>query len=94
MSFYTRFLGVVLVGIPAIALANLDRSVTGWLILLCLLLVTATLVWVSILTWNRPENLLYGADTHFKKWQMQYGTEQGAAGRDELAVTSGNPDAQ
>ena len=90
MAFYMRFLFVPLAGILGPTYSSIDGTAKLWFLGLALFLGFADFVWVAILTWCRPENLLYGADTHFEKWKMAYGTEQGFAGRAELKNVSVN----
>lgn len=91
MSFYLRFLWVVVAGIVGSSYSAIDPKAQAIFIGIFLALGASVLVWVGVLNWYRPENLLYGAETHFEKWKMAYGTEQGAAGKEDLTRASGNP---
>ena len=91
MSFYSRFLWVIVIGIAGPFYSDIDHEAKIVFIALFLALAVALLIWVAILNWNRPEYLLYGAEKHFEKWKMAYGTEQGTAVNADLTTASENP---
>ena len=91
MAFYLRVLMVAVVSIVALSYAEgVDSNVRAGVIVAMVVLAIVDLVWVAVLNWNRPDSLLYGAETHFEKWKMVYGTEQGAAATEDLTTTSAN----
>ena len=87
LSFYTRFVWVVVVGVGGLSFNDLsiDAPTRAWLIGGCLSLGVGVVAWVGVLNWCRPENLLYGADAHLEKWKISYGTDQGTAAESDLA---------
>ena len=91
MSFYLRFLWVIAVGLASPFYSDINATAKVVFIALFFTLGVGVLVWVGVLNWCRPENLLYGAEKHFEKWKMAYGTEQGEAGKEDLTTASGNP---
>ena len=93
MSFYTRFLLVVISAIVAPTYSSIGETAKLFFLSCALLLGAAILIWVGVLTWCRPENLLFGADTHFEKWKMGFGTDKGPATKSELKQSVSNPQA-
>ena len=93
MTFYLRlvlFAGAALVSLVW-APRGLPEQTQSLGIKAMFFLMVGVFVWVAILNWFRPEALLYNADTHFKKWQMEFGTELGGAAAEELEQTTANP---
>jgi hypothetical protein len=87
MSFYTRAIWMIIAGVAGsswegsgVSVEARSAALYGWLAL-----GTALLIWVAFLNWYRPEHLLYGAETHFEKWKIAFGSDQGAAAQSDLA---------
>ena len=91
MAFYTRLIWVVVVGLAGGFYWEVDIVTRAYMIVPFFLLAVAVFCWVAYLNWHRPEHLLYGEHTHFEKWKLAYGTEQGGASKADLNKASGNP---
>ena len=72
MAFYTRMIWVILALIVAPPYSHLADPYKSLLPIAGVLLFVALLVWVAFLNYKKPELLLYGAETHFEKWRMEY----------------------
>jgi hypothetical protein len=93
MAFYTRFLFVLMTMVAAPLYANIDPTTKVTMLAVTIAIGVLLVVWVSIFAWCKPEHLLYGAETHFEKWKIGFGTEKGPATETELQKSVPNPQA-
>jgi len=81
MAFYNKTLLVL----AAIGIASLYANMTPAKMVffsVTITLIVILAIWVSIYSWKKPRNLLYGADTHLEQLRLEYvsgfGSAQGA----------------
>ncbi len=94
MAFYTKVLWVIVATVVAPLYSNIDVSLkavfvwvgVGFAVILC--------IWISFFAWKKPDHLLFGAEAHFEKWKIAYGTERGLASPKELKSAVSNPQGQ
>jgi hypothetical protein len=91
MAFYTRFLFVILAAVVAPLYSGIGPMAKITFLSVSIGFGVLLAVWVSIFAWYKPEHLLYGAETHFEKWKMAFGTEKGFATVTELQISTPNP---
>jgi hypothetical protein len=72
LAFYTRMIWVILALIVAPPYSHLADPYKNLLPVTGVLLFIGLLGWVGFLNYKKPEFLLYGAETHFEKWRMEY----------------------
>jgi hypothetical protein len=72
MAFYSRMIWVILALIVAPPYSHLNDPYKSLLPIAGVILFIGLLLWVGFLNYKKPEYLLYGAETHFEKWRMEY----------------------
>jgi hypothetical protein len=53
-------------------------------------LVVALAIWISVYSWHKPQNLLYGAESHLEKWRLEYAASATSSGAGQT-VQAGQP---
>ena len=92
MSFFTRLLWVIAITIVSVLYSNLQESSKFYFVQFALILGSAVVAVIVVLTWFKPDHLLYGAAAHLEKWKTAYGSDKGPASEHELLSPSGNPE--
>jgi hypothetical protein len=70
MAFFNRLLVVIGTIVVAALYSNIDPRYKAISLVVGAALLVCDAVWVGYFSWTKPENLLYGAETHFEKWRM------------------------
>lgn len=78
MAFYSRIVWVILALIVAPLYSHIGEPYQSAFPIIGIVLLVGLIVWVGFLNYKKPELLLYGAETHFEKWKMSYGSDKGS----------------
>jgi hypothetical protein len=77
MEFYSRVLWTIMALIIAPPFSPIPSPFKIVFLSLAVMLLAILGIFVSYLVVKKPENLLYGAETHFEKWKAVY-SDKGA----------------
>lgn len=78
MAFYSRIVWVILALIVAPLYSHIAQPYQSAFPIIGIALFVALLIWVGFLNYKKPELLLYGAEAHFEKWKMSFGSDKGS----------------
>jgi hypothetical protein len=71
MSFYNRLLWIVACMILGPLYAPIEAAYKPIFLGVGIAMAVGLAIWVSIFSWIKPKNLLYGAETHLEEWKFE-----------------------
>lgn len=78
MAFYSRIVWVLLALIVAPLYSSIGEPYRSAFPIVGIVLFIGVTAWVAFLNYRKPDYLLYGAETHFEKWRIEYAPGYGS----------------
>ena len=76
LSFFSRFVWVVGGIVFGALYSNITTERKEFFVEFALAFLVVEFLLILAFVWLRPEHLLYGADAHFEKWKLAFGTDK------------------